>query len=144
MKRAYISHDDSGRNWEPILGYLLVCQHKDCQREFRGPKNSIYCSDPCRFHIHNGNTRVTKRRIEPGMKAMLSNDEILRELSSEYGVGNKVPNLRLNQEGFDFGAPSYPLRGHNDYVWRKYGEYCIIRADSKQSVIDKVKNQIVK
>ena len=116
------------------MKYLKICP--TCKNEFKGRKNKVYCSIPCKSH-HN-NKKASKLRNELiDNEIMTRNYQILKDLYENSNGENQFEVTELIQKGFHFIAPfrrmKTPRNGYEYLVIHSYG-FRILNRNNQQYV----------
>ncbi len=120
-------------SWQPYKGmYLHTCD--ECNEEFYGRKNRLYCTSTCKAKHNNG--IAAEKRINE----MLVTDAYLRNLrilgeemnGCEYDVITR-PVANLKSKGFDENAPSVRIN-LNGEIWFKVGHHAFHPLEESKEV----------
>jgi len=77
-----------------------VC--RTCGNVFHGRLNAIYCSNECRFEFNNDLARIEKLQVNPILKILLKNREILQDLFNSGTTEIAISDLKAKRYNFNY------------------------------------------
>lgn len=106
----------------------------ECQKEFVGRRNRIYCSTACK--ISSNNLKAAERRVGVSEQTRMleRNSQILKEIYQEKRGPVNVSSEQILRLGFFENGPNIRLLDANRIEWSQIGFY-VFNVNSTTGVV---------
>ena len=97
----------------------------ECNNEFTGRENRIFCSADCKVKFNNAKAAEINSLVSEQVKMLKKNAQILDELYTTNGLPFKTKKIDLIKQGFILNSPSRRIKTVDGIEWINIGSYVL-------------------
>ena len=106
----------------------------ECQKEFVGRRNRIYCSTACKISANNLKAAERRSGVSEQARMLERNSQILKEIYQEKRGPVNVSSEQILRLGFFENGPNIRLLDANQIEWCQIGFY-VFNVNSTTGVV---------